>query len=147
VYIHFVYLTVGVLLLVLGGMLIRRGRGVDPDRRWRRRAVWLMVGVCGMTGGPALAIGAWMTACFYGPHPDPVTLDLFEGVRYQRLVLTTPRPQVIHIVEIDATHPGVDFVVTPAEVTPGDPHGHRLPARTTTGDDSLTVSLWMARHA
>ncbi len=56
-----------------------------------------------------------------------VAEHLYEGVNYVRMVRDTPRPLVIHIVEIDLTHPDVEFLVTP-----GNLHGEmEVTARTT----------------
>lgn len=38
----------------------------------------------------------------------------FAGVRYTVRTQTAPRPLSIHILEIDGTHPGVSFLVTPS---------------------------------
>ncbi|MBN8637322.1 MAG: phosphodiester glycosidase family protein [Anaerolineae bacterium] len=65
--------------------------------------------------------------CFwYGhrPLPSPTHEQLFPGVDYVREVRANPRPLVIHIVTIDLTTPGLEFLVTPG--TPGED----LPART-----------------
>jgi hypothetical protein len=53
--------------------------------------------------------------------------ELFQGIRYVRQVRSTPRPLVIHVVEVDIAAPGVDFLVTPG----GETSGVELPARTT----------------
>lgn len=64
---------------------------------------------------------------YHRPQPSPLTRDLAPGVTYTRRSETDPRPAVWHIVEIDLTTPGLEFVVTPAEPT----GGYDLPARTT----------------
>lgn len=40
------------------------------------------------------------------------TAELFQGVLYERTVYTTPRPLVVHSIEIDLTAPGIGFLVT-----------------------------------
>ncbi|NET07252.1 MAG: phosphodiester glycosidase family protein [Merismopedia sp. SIO2A8] len=42
---------------------------------------------------------------------------LFEGIVYQRQVYSTPRPQIIHLIAVDLTKPGVRVLVTPAKAT------------------------------
>jgi hypothetical protein len=42
---------------------------------------------------------------------------LFQGITYTRLIRSTPRPLVIHIVDIDLTSPGIRILVSP-----GNPH-------------------------
>ena len=61
------------------------------------------------------------------PQPKPVTQSLFEGVKYQREALGSPRSMVIHVVTVDLRAPGIRLLVTP-----GDPKAERsLKARTT----------------
>jgi hypothetical protein len=55
------------------------------------------------------------------------TVQLFQGVLYVRQTRTTPRPLMIHIVEIDLQSSGIDFLVTPGDST----KGLEVPARTT----------------
>jgi exopolysaccharide biosynthesis protein len=52
---------------------------------------------------------------------------MFQGVVYTRQARSTPRPLMIHIVEVDLAAPGVDFLVTPGD----DTSSLELPARTT----------------
>lgn len=42
---------------------------------------------------------------------------LFEGIVYQRQVYSKPRPQIIHLIAVDLTTPGVRVLVTPAKAT------------------------------
>ncbi|MBX2865728.1 MAG: phosphodiester glycosidase family protein [Leptolyngbyaceae cyanobacterium MAG.088] len=56
---------------------------------------------------------------------------LFQGITYRRQVKQTPRPHIIHIVEIDLTAPGITPLVTlgyPGAV-PGDSY-NRIPEET-----------------
>lgn len=54
--------------------------------------------------------------------------QLFEGIRYQRIARSTPRPVMIHLVKIDLTTPGIQLRVTPGQ--PGD-DGKDIQAQTT----------------
>ncbi|MEL7520248.1 MAG: phosphodiester glycosidase family protein [Cyanobacteria bacterium J06649_5] len=47
------------------------------------------------------------------PPRVPVVRSLFQGVTYERLVRNSPRPVLMHLVEVDLTAEGIDFVVTP----------------------------------
>lgn len=47
------------------------------------------------------------------PERSPVTRSLFQGVTYERYVRNQPRPSVFHVVEVDLTAPGIDFLVSP----------------------------------
>lgn len=67
-------------------------------------------------------------AAFHRPPRQNVSETLFQGVTYQRLARSTPRPLLIHILEIDLTVPGIDFLVTPGD----DTIDMDLRARTTT---------------
>ncbi len=55
------------------------------------------------------------------------TIELFQGVSYERWVRSAPRPLMIHIVEVDLQSPGIDFLVTPGD----DSKGLEIPARRT----------------
>ena len=61
------------------------------------------------------------------PPQVDTEMQLFEGVSYVRQARTTPRPLMIHIVEIDLLSPGIEFLVTPGD----NIGGMELPARTT----------------
>ena len=90
--------------------------------RFRRRRVVAVVLTI-----PVLLSGVTAAVCFwYGhrPLPSPVYEQLFPGVEYVRQVRANPRALVIHIVTIDLTTPGLEFLVTPGT------SGEDLPART-----------------
>ena len=40
------------------------------------------------------------------PHHE-INQPLFQGIDYQRLVMTTPRPNVLHVITIDLSTPGI----------------------------------------
>lgn len=63
------------------------------------------------------------------------TLQLFVGITYQRQIHNDPRPQVIHIVTIDLTTPGLEVVVSPGSAGKED--------RETT---ALTTSEFLKRN-
>jgi hypothetical protein len=65
---------------------------------------------------------------FQRPPRQDVSEELFQGITYHRLARSLPRPLVIHILEVDLTFPGIDFLVTPGD----DSNGMELQARTTT---------------
>lgn len=60
------------------------------------------------------------------PTPVPA-LPLFVGVSYSRDVRSEPAPQMIHVIIIDLTAPGLSFLVTPGQPVIGS----EMPARTT----------------
>ncbi|MBW4551943.1 MAG: phosphodiester glycosidase family protein [Aphanocapsa sp. GSE-SYN-MK-11-07L] len=47
------------------------------------------------------------------PPRSPAARSLFEGIRYERQVLSVPRPVMVHIVAIDLAAPSVRPFVTP----------------------------------
>ena len=62
------------------------------------------------------------------PARQNASETLFQGITYKRLARSEPRPLVIHLLEIDLTAPGIDFLVTPGD----DTVEMDLRARTTT---------------
>lgn len=44
---------------------------------------------------------------------------LFNGVQYDRFARDSPRPLLFHIITIDLTAPGLEFLVTPQGIDPG----------------------------
>jgi hypothetical protein len=76
-----------------------------------------------------LVITAAAYLFWYSHRPLPAVIDnkpLFQGITYSRELLTTPRPLVIHIMQIDLTAPGISFLVTPRD----DVDGYAYAART-----------------
>lgn len=61
------------------------------------------------------------------PAPTDHQAELFPGILYTRQARATPRPLLVHIVEIDLTRPGIGLFVTPGE----EENPRDLPARTT----------------
>lgn len=77
-----------------------------------------------------LVIAAAAYLFWYTHRPLPTAIDnqpLFQGITYSRELRTTPRPLVIHIIQIDLTAPGLRFLVTPRD----DVGGYAYAARTT----------------
>jgi hypothetical protein len=60
------------------------------------------------------------------PRADHAT-ELFQGVSYERQARSTPRPLMVHVVEIDLQAPDIGLLVTPAD----DSQGLEVRARTT----------------
>lgn len=68
--------------------------------------------------------GSWM---YLRPTPAEITKDLYEGVVYQRIIKTQPRPLIIHLIRVDLTQEGINVLVTPGNPDTSLP----LSARTT----------------
>jgi hypothetical protein len=60
---------------------------------------------------------------FYGyrlatrPAREPVVRSLFQGVTYERHVRNQPRPLLFHVIKVDLTAPGINFLVSPPQPT------------------------------
>jgi hypothetical protein len=93
---------------------------MTPVRR-RRPKLWIILTVI------FLCLGASVLYYAGRPLPIPVRQQLFEGIIYYRRVHLLPRPYFAHIITVDLTTPGLQFLVTP-----GDPQAELpLVARTT----------------
>ena len=53
------------------------------------------------------------------PARSPEARSLFQGVEYKRYSRSSPRPLVFHLVTVDLTAPGINFLATPQSVDPG----------------------------
>lgn len=76
-----------------------------------------------------LVAGLFLAWYWFGGRPQPAeqSQELFQGVYYSRQVRQSPRPMVIHVVQVDLRAEGLSLLVTP-----GDPEADRpLSARTT----------------
>lgn len=75
----------------------------------------------------ALVLGILGALHLTRPAQTALEQPLYEGVHYRRLVKSTPRALMVHVVEVDLQTPGVRLLVTPSA-----PHeGHELRAQTT----------------
>ena len=91
----------------------------------RKRIFAGCVGVLLLIG---CAVSAWVIWPRVRTQPAPIESErLFEGITYTRRVTRSPRPLVIHIVQVDLKAEGIRLLVTP-----GDPKADLpLKARTT----------------
>jgi hypothetical protein len=87
---------------------------------------WGIQSLIGLLLGLPIALHSW--GYFQRPAPVPLSVNLAPGAIYERRILTTPRPNVVHIVKIDLTYPQLKLLVTPG--TPGA-DGNELNALTT----------------
>ncbi len=65
-----------------------------------------------VVGGACLFYGYRLT---HRPNREPVVRSLFQGVTYERHVRNQPRPLLFHVVKVDLTAPGIDFLVSPPQ--------------------------------
>lgn len=68
-------------------------------------------------------IGVLLALLWFVPHPARAEAKVshpFVGVSVQRIVRSSPRTQIIHLVTIDPQAAGIRFLVTPSN---GDPNG------------------------
>ncbi|MEM6283578.1 MAG: phosphodiester glycosidase family protein [Chloroflexota bacterium] len=81
---------------------------------------------------PITGVNSYRTAMSYRPEPAEITSEvLFDGITYTRDVRSAPEPLVIHVVEIDLTHPDISLAVTPPDDSVEAPY--ETVARTTSG--------------
>lgn len=81
-------------------------RNVKGWRRWSIQIVILLLLI--------LPIGWHSWGYFQRPSRSALTTDLAPGATYERRIFQTPRPNVVHIVRIDLTHPQLKLLVTPS---------------------------------
>jgi hypothetical protein len=93
---------------------------VEPTRSWRTigvRAMWGSVAAGVVT---LLLIGGyWLWFSTLRGQPDEVQRTLFEGIAYERIVITEPIPVVVHRVVVSVDAPGLGFLVTPPDPLDG----------------------------
>lgn len=65
----------------------------------------------------AVIVLAYVGLLIARPSRTDETRDLFQGARYSRRALNSPRPLMLHVVEVDLSAPGIDFLVTPGDET------------------------------
>jgi hypothetical protein len=104
---------------------------ITTMRHWRdnlidrTRMAWIK-GLLILLLGLPIVIPAW--GYFERPASQPLILNLSPGVIYERLTLTQPRPNVVHVAQVDLTQPQLELLVTPGEIDRDD---RELNARTT----------------
>ena len=100
---------------------------MNPSDVERRISLPLLLGI-GITC-LVLVAGLFLAWYWFGGRPQPAeqSQELFQGVVYSRQVRQSPRPMVIHVVQVDLRAEGISLLVTP-----GDPKAELpLTARTT----------------
>jgi Phosphodiester glycosidase len=93
--------------------------------RWRRRRV--VIDLLPLPALLLLVVAVYWLWYAHRPQPAALERELARGIHYRRESRTTPRPILLHRVEIELTTPGLEFFVTPRQ-----PVGaFDMPARTT----------------
>lgn len=64
--------------------------------------------------GLPIVIPAW--GYCQRPATAPLILNLAPGVTYERIAVMQPRPNMIHVAQIDLTQPQLELLVTPGEI-------------------------------
>lgn len=72
-------------------------------------SLWSLVTILG---------AAYLICWFNRPARTPVSRSLFQGIDYQRYSRDLPRPLVFHVITVDLSAPGLDFLVTPQGLDP-----------------------------
>ncbi len=74
----------------------------------------LAVVAASILGSLVLAGGLTYGFCLLKrPARTPQVRSLFQGITYERYSRNTPRPLVFHVVTVDLTAPGIEFLATP----------------------------------
>lgn len=105
----------------------------------RRSRAWRIAALAPFVAAlPIALLCAYLGFRFAAGQPEPIQLEITDGVSYERLVLQTPNRAVVHIVEVDLAK-GHTFVITPPEQTA---QGLRTRAAISTDAlDSLSADL------
>lgn len=109
-------LLAGVLLALAAYTLLRR-------RGKLRRVAGAVVALLALAG---LVAGGYWTWFTHRHQPAPMTEQWARGITYERIVLQSPRPLVLHLARVDLKS-GIEFLVTPITISLDRP----LNARTT----------------
>ncbi len=81
-----------------------------------------LITILGLLTAVAAGLGGYYTyRLSLRPERSNEIKALFEGVTYERQIKDLPRPLVVHVVTVDLTAPGLDFLVTPSVPTDGYP--------------------------
>jgi Phosphodiester glycosidase len=78
---------------------------------FQARPLWQWAILLALLGAPIAHFGQ---NYFRRPPQKPLTKMLFEGIYYQRVVRTDPRPMMVHIVTLDLKQPGLKPFITPS---------------------------------
>ncbi|HVT81296.1 MAG TPA: hypothetical protein VHM90_11630, partial [Phycisphaerae bacterium] len=99
-------LASALVLLYLCSVLLRR----PFRRRWLARGAGVVLLLPALSASIAGGYWTWFT---HRLQPAPARAPWFRGIVYERIVLQSPRPVVLHLVRIDLLTPGVEIVLTP----------------------------------
>jgi hypothetical protein len=116
------------------------------SRRHGRRVACIGLAAASLLGLAAFpfALGAaYLAACFAQGQPAPETRVLAPGVTYTRVVLSSPRPIVAHVVAIDLDR-GIRLEATAPTMTPDGPRAAALTPRVRS---SPSISTWPSTPA
>jgi hypothetical protein len=113
----------GILILLAGLPLALAAQALLRRRGWLRRGAGAAAALLALA---CLVAGGYWTWFTHRGQPTPVTEQWARGIVYERIVLQSPRPLVLHLVRVDL-HSGIEFLVTPITVSLDRP----LKARTT----------------
>jgi len=108
---------------------MQRWRGVHLGSPTVKRSPWVGLGLASSVLCLLVVLGLGAVWYWFGGRAQPAekSQELFPGVHYARQVRQSPRPMVIHLVQVDLRAEGISLLVTP-----GDPKAELpLSARTT----------------
>jgi hypothetical protein len=119
------------ILLLTGaattGLTVLAWRRRGTRRHWLRWLIRAILPMCGLVGLLFFAGAGYAWWYTHRSHPAAGRTPLFHGITHIIETRWSPRPMVIHVVEIDTRADGVSFLATPADRAAG----HALKARKT----------------
>jgi len=125
-----IWLVCGLALVILSGWLFLRRRR-NASRPFNLLSL-LITAFISIAGAYMVFMGIYQFCYTHRPLPAPTQQQLYKGITYIRDVRTSPRPLVIHVVEVQLDEDGIRFLVTP-----GDP-AQDYPVRAQTVSQFLT---------
>jgi Phosphodiester glycosidase len=75
------------------------------------KPLWQWASVIGLLSAPFIFFNR---PSLYRPTHQPQTKKLFQGITYQRIFRSSPRPMMVHIAILDLSVPGLKPFVTPS---------------------------------
>jgi hypothetical protein len=99
-------ITMSPILLLIAGMLFITAVARWPRQRWLRYPFAAL-------GLLSAGVGGYLFWFEHRTVPAAANEAWFEGVRYQRIIRSEPRPLVIHFVTVDLDNANIGFLVTP----------------------------------
>src|SRR5688572_17849946 len=99
------------VIFAAGGLMTWRWQKASPPK-WSSWRFMSRFTLCSLLWLAVVGSSVWWWYYHRG-LPEPIEKRLFQGVDYRRQCRESPRVNVVHIVTVDLTAPGISFIVTP----------------------------------